>query len=102
MTDALFIFKHFVIFKHTMADEGTRRTSNTELPSSAELNKILSIETQRPVPPSKTEKHYPDFQALVAPLEYLNLPSRLFTNETVNYTEAKDFKAFWIDSEKLE
>lgn len=81
-----------------MADEDTKRTSNTELPSSAELNTILSIEAQRPVPPSKAEKHYPDFQALVALLEYLNLPSRLFTNETASHTEANEQGKELIDS----
>ena len=84
-------WRHAII--QDMPPRDARRTSNTELPAAAELASMLKIEAQRPIPPSKAEKHYPDFRVFIALLEYAGRPSRWFSDatfKTLNHLEANE------------
>ena len=79
-------------------NQDRKRSDNTELHSTTELEAILTTEAQRSVPASKMKKHFVNFQALVALLESLNLDPAIFRQKPSDYKSVSEQTALLIDN----
>jgi len=65
-------------------NDKSKREDNTQLPDKEELTKILETEVHRPIPSSKANLHYPEFESIIKLLSYFGLSIELFTNDSLD------------------